>query len=313
MEAPKSSGPIFTEDDCLNLYYLNELYGKIAETVSSRMRQAYQIDAIITSGVWGGTYLIADPFGKSLRRIWRLYCIVNLPQNGPLDKHENMEKLVSVYVKTFAEAFAPHGLSLDLKMWGGRLPHSNKVRPTITMHLEDANRRINWLRPIIVWNQAGWEQSIIYDSVRLVKELKDNLNLEKGPVLTDPKTIKYLLQDVIITYRTLEKAHSPEFLEHAEPLIMEMTQTFLEGLFDPLQIRDLYHKILENALVYGYEQTLADHYSKYGLDVAQVQDWPVEKINWVPDELQAKLIPPIKNIFATFKSNLDSTPHPPAG
>jgi hypothetical protein len=313
MEAPKSSGPIFTEDDCLNLYYLNELYGTIAEIVSSRMRQAYQIDAVITSGVWGGTYLIADPFGKSLRRIWRLYCIVNLPQNGPLDKHENMEKLVSIYVKTFAEAFAPHGLSLDLKMWGGRLPHSNKVRPTITMHLEDANRRINWLRPIIVWNQAGWEQSIIYDSVRLVKELKDNLNLEKGPVLTDPKTIKYLLQDVIITYRTLEKAHSPEFLEHAEPLIMEMTQTFLEGLFDPLQIRDLYHKILENALVYGYEQTLADHYSKYGLDVAQVQDWPVEKINWVPDELQAKLIPPIQNIFATFKSNLDSTPHPPAG
>jgi len=313
MEAPKSSGPIFTEDDCLNLYYLNELYGTIAEIVSSRMRQAYQIDAVITSGVWGGTYLIADPFGKSLRRIWRLYCIVNLPQNGPLDKHENMEKLVSVYVKTFAEAFAPHGLSLDLKMWGGRLPYSNKVRPTITMHLEDANRRINWLRPIIVWNQAGWEQSIIYDSVRLVKELKDNLNLEKGPVLTDPKTIKYLLQDVIITYRTLEKAHSPEFLEHAEPLIMEMTQTFLEGLFDPLQIRDLYHKILENALVYGYEQTLADHYSKYGLDVAQVQDWPVEKINWVPDELQAKLIPPIQNIFATFKSNLDSTPHPPAG
>lgn len=313
MEAPKSSGPIFTEDDCVNLYYLNELYGKIAETVSSRMRQVYQIDAVITSGVWGGTYLIADPFGKSLRRIWRLYCIVNLPQNGPLDKHENMEKLVSVYVKTFAEAFAPHGLSLDLKMWGGRLPHSNKVRPTITMHLEDANRKINWLRPIIVWNQAGWEQSIIYDSVRLVKELKDNLNLEKGPVLTDPKTIKYLLQDVIITYRTLEKAHSPEFLEHAEPLIMEMTQTFLEGLFDPLQIRDLYHKILENALVYGYEQSLADHYSKYGLDVAQVQDWPVEKINWVPDELQAKLVPPIQNIFATFKSNLDSTPHPPAG
>ena len=174
METPKSSGPIFTEDDCVNLYYLNELYGKIAKTVSSRMLQIYKIDAHITSGVWGGTYLIADPFGKSLRRIWRLYCIVNLPQNTPLDKHENMEKLVSVYVKTFAEAFAPHGLSLDLKMWGGRLPHSNKARPTITMHLEDSNRKINWLRPIIVWNQAEWEQSIIYDSVRLVKELKDN-------------------------------------------------------------------------------------------------------------------------------------------
>jgi hypothetical protein len=310
MEAPQASGSIFTEDDCLNLYYVNELYGKVAECVSSRMREVHNIDVPITSGVWGGTYLIADPQGKSLRRIWRLYCIVNLPQNSPLDKHENMEKLVTIYYKTLAEAFQPHGLALDLKMWGGRLPHSNKTRPTITMHLEDANRKINWLRPIIVWNTATWEQSILYDSVRLVKELKDSLNLDRGPVLTDPKTIKYLLQDVIITYRTLEKAHSLEFLEHAAPLIAEMTQTFLEGLFDPLQIRDLYHKILESALVYGYEQTLADHYSKYGLDVAQVQDWPVEKINWVPDELQAKLVPPIQDIFATFKSNLDPTPQP---
>jgi len=313
MEAPKASGPVFTENDCLNLYYVNELYGKVAACVSSRMREMHNIDVPITSGVWGGTYLIADPQGKSLRRIWRLYCIVNLPQNTPLDQHENMEKLVTVYFKTFAEAFRPHGLSLDLKMWGGRLPHSNKTRPTITMHLEDANRKINWLRPIIVWNTATWEQSIIYDSVRLVKELKDSLNLERGPVLTDPKTIKYLLQDVIITYRTLEKAHSPEFLEHAVPIITDLTQTFLEGLFDPLQIRDLYHKILENALVYGYEQTLADHYSKYGLDVAQVQDWPIDKINWVPDELQAKLIPPIQDIFATFKSNLDPSPQPQAG
>jgi len=308
MEAPKASGPVFTEDDCINLYYLNELYGKVAVSVSSRMRQIHNIDVPITSGIWDGTYLIADPRGKSLRRIWRFYCIVNLPQNTPLDQHENMEKLVSVYFKTFAEAFVPYGLALDLKMWGGRLPHSNKQRPTITMHLEDANRKINWLRLIIVWNKAAWEQSIIYDSVRLVKELKDSLDIERGPVLTDPKTIKYLLQDVIITYRTLEKAHSPEFLDHAEPLIAEMTQTFLEGLFDPLQIRDLYHKILENALVYGYEQTLADHYSKHGLDVAQVQDWPMDKINWVPDELQAKLIPPIQDIFATFKSNLDPTP-----
>ncbi len=65
--------------------------------------------------------------------------------------------------------------------------------------------------------------------------------------------------------------------------------------------------------MHGYEQTLAAYYSKYELDVAQVQDWPVDKINWVPDELQAKLIPPIQNIFATFKSNLASTPQPHTG
>ena len=117
MEAPKASGPVFTEDDCINLYYLNELYGKVAVSVSSRMRQIHNIDVPITSGIWDGTYLIADPLGKSLRRIWRLYCIVNLPQDTPLDKHENMEKLVSVYFKTFAEAFVSHGLALDLKIF----------------------------------------------------------------------------------------------------------------------------------------------------------------------------------------------------
>ncbi|NIQ00175.1 MAG: hypothetical protein GWM98_06890 [Nitrospinaceae bacterium] len=310
MDAPKASGPVFTDNNCLNLYYVNELYRNIAQSVSGRMRELHGIDVPISSGIWGGTYLIADPQGNSLRRIWRLYCIVNLPQNSPLDKHENLEKLVMVYFKTFAEAFKPYGLILDLKMWGGRLPHSNKTRPTITMHLEDANRKINWLRPIIVWNEAHWEQSIIYDSVRLVKELKDSLNLDKGPVLTDPKTIKYLLQDVIITYRTLEKAASEDFLEHAEPIIADLTQTFLEGLFDPLQIRDLYHMVLENALVYGYEQTLDAHYRKYELDVTRVETWPVEKINWVPEELQDKLIPPIQEIFATFKANLEAQQTP---
>jgi hypothetical protein len=39
--------------------------------------------------------------------------------------------------------------------------------------------------------------------------------------------------------------------------------------------------------------------------VRRVEDWPVEKINYVPEVLKEKLIPPIKNIFASFKSNLD--------
>ncbi len=313
MEAPKASGPVLTEDDRLNLYYVNELYAKVAECVSGRMRKIHNIDVPITSGVWGGTYFITDPQGKTLRKIWRLYCIVNLPQNTPLDKHENMEKLVMVYSKTFAEAFQPSGLDLALKMWGGRLPHTNKFRPTITMHLEDATRKVHWLRSLIVWNAATWEQSIIYDSVRLVKELKDSLDIERGPVLTDPKTIKFLLQDVIITYYTLEKAAPRDFVEHAGPIVADLNQTFIKGLFDPLQLRDLYHKILENALVHGYEKTLAAYYSTYGLDVTCVEDWPVDKINWVPDELQEKLVPPIQDIFATFKSNLDATPQSQAG
>jgi len=83
MELPKTSGAVFTEDQRTNLYYLNDLYGKIARYVSHQMRERYSIDVPITSGIWGGTYLIADSMGKSKRRILRFYCIVNLPQNSP--------------------------------------------------------------------------------------------------------------------------------------------------------------------------------------------------------------------------------------
>lgn len=305
MEFPKAGGRIFTEDHRTNLYYLNELYASIAAYVSQVMRDQYSINLNITSGIWGGTYLIAENNGKSKRRIWRLYCIVNLTPHTRLDKQENLEKLVGVYYQVFRQAFAEEGLRLELKMWGGRLPHTNKIKPNITMHLEDASQTVRWLRPIFVWNEATWEQSIIYDSIRLIKELKDNLDIDRGPTLTDPQQIKYLLQDVIITYQTLENAHSPEFIEHAEPIIMEMKQAFLNGLGDPLEIRDWYHKVLENMLVYGYEETLMGPYRKHGLDIRQMEQWPVNRINFVPEELQEKLIPPIQAIFATFRETLN--------
>ena len=83
-----SSGPVFTDDNRTNLYYLNELYGNIGKYVSRKIREDFNIDVSISSGIWGGTYLIADECGKSKRRIWRLYSIFNLPQNTPLDQHQ---------------------------------------------------------------------------------------------------------------------------------------------------------------------------------------------------------------------------------
>ena len=79
-----STGLVVTEDNCLNLYHLNELYGNVAARVSKQMGEIFQADIPITSGVWGGTYLIAEKNGKSKRRIWRMYCLINLPQNSPL-------------------------------------------------------------------------------------------------------------------------------------------------------------------------------------------------------------------------------------
>ncbi|KMP11255.1 hypothetical protein UZ36_05055 [Candidatus Nitromaritima sp. SCGC AAA799-C22] len=303
---PQASGPVFTEDDRINLYYLNELYADIARCVSLQLKENHQLDIPITSGVWGGTYLIAEEDGRSRRKIWRLYCIVNLPQNSPLDRRENMEHLVGYYYTAVINAFRPYGLELDLKMWGGRLPYSNRMKPSLTLHMEDAARRVHWLRGFFIWNLVSWEESIIHDAIRNIKEFRANFDLKRKPLAKrDVKDIKFLLQDVIITYKTLENAFSPEFLKHAKPVIDEMTERFLDGLFDPAQIRELFFKVRENKLIHGFEEALHAPYSKEGLNIRRVEDWPVGKINWVPEELKEKLIPPIRNLFASFKSHLD--------
>ncbi len=303
---PQASGPVFTEDDRINLYYLNELYADIARCVSLQLKENHQLDIPITSGVWGGTYLIADDDGKSQRRIWRLYCIVNLPQNSPLDQREYMEHLVGYYYISIINAFRPYGLELDLDMWGGRLPYSNRKKPSLTLHMVDASKRVNWLRGFFIWNHVSWEESIIHDAVRNVKEFRENFNVKKKPIMKrDWKDIKFLLQDVIITYRTLENAFSPDFQENSQPVINEMVNHFLEGLFDPALIRELFFKVRENKLIIGFEEALQESYSKENLNVRRVEDWPVEKINYVPEDLKEKLIPPIQNLFASFKSTLD--------
>jgi len=158
---PQASGPVFSEDERVNLYYLNELYADIARCVSLQLKENHQIEVPITSGLWGGTYLIADDEGKSKRRIWRMYFIANLPQNSPLDKRENMEHLVGYYYTSIINAFRPYGLELDLNMWGGRLPYSNGVKPSLTMHMVDSSEKDNWLRGFFIWNLVPWEESII--------------------------------------------------------------------------------------------------------------------------------------------------------
>jgi hypothetical protein len=103
----------------------------------------------------------------------------------------------------------------------------------------------------------------------------------------------------------LESSFSSDFLEHAHPIIDEIVDHFLKGLFDPELIRDFFFKVRENKLILGFEETLQEYYSKDGLDVRRVEAWPVDKINYVPESLKEKLIPPINNLFASFKSNLD--------
>ena len=172
------------------------------------------------------------------------------------------------------------------------------------MHMEDATKKVHWLRAFFVWNQATWEESVIYDLVRIIKEYKEFFDHKLGPVEKDSKDIKFLLQDIIIIYMTLKDACDPDFVEHAEPIIEELMQSFIEGLHDPERIQELYLKVFENALIYGYEQALEGPFSEQGLNIHNIENWPVDKINLVPEKLKASLIPPIKQLFSGFKENL---------
>lgn len=306
-DIPKPSGPLLGDDNLVNLYYLNELYGKIADHVSREISDYLRVEIPLTSGVWGGTYLIADDFGKCLRRVWRLYSIVNLPQNTPLDQQSNLEKLIEFYCKAYNSAFKPYQINLGLQMWGGRLPYSCMTKPSFTMHMTDSKNRIKWLRTFFVWNQATWEESVIYDAVRILKEYKQYFDLGRGMVKKPASEIKFVLQDVIIIYQTLKNACHPDFIEHAEPIIRKLTDHFLAGLFDEALIQELYKMVFDNALIYGYEQALERPFAKAGLNIHDVEHWPVKQINRLPEELKTKLIPPIQALFAKFKANLASS------
>jgi len=171
--------------------------------------------------------------------------------------------------------------------------------------MEDETERVRWLRTFFVWNKVSWEESIISDMVRIIKEYKPFFDLTKGPVKKDPKDIKYLLQDIIIIYRTIENSCSKDFRDHATPIIERMMQAFMEGLHDPEKINEHYEMVFNNALIYGFEESLGGPFKKQGLDIKAIETWPVEKINWIPEELKEKLIPPIQNIFKGFRKELE--------
>ncbi len=306
MEEPeiKAIGPLFRAEKYLNLFVLNHMYREIAQSAYAQFSGNGAEDNEVSSGIWGGTYLIADESGFAKNKIQRMYCIANLPQEKSFDDKEELKRFMELYYQVAANAFRPLGLDFQLEGWGDTLPYSNHSKPSLIMHLSEANRRVRWLRVFFVWNTTTWEESIIYDSIRNLKVLKELLNLDNRPIKKDSEELKFLMQDVIIVYRTLEKALDPDFIEHAEPIIKELVGHYLAGLYDSELIWELYLKVFNAALVYGMEEALEAGYSKAGLDIHTFEKWPLDKINWVPDDLKNKLIPPIKELFQGFRENL---------
>ena len=269
------------------------------------MKELYNIDTSISAGMWGGSYMVALDDGEARTNVVRLYSIVSLPQNGPLDEEENFEKLMQLYQKYFQEVFGRYGLNLVNPKWGEKIPYSNKIRPTTALQIWDSSGRANFVRAFFVWNKATWEESIIYDMIRNIKTLKELLNINTRPQKKENSEIKFLLQDVLITYFTLQKALTPDFVEHAEPIIKNLFENFIKGLHSDESIEEQYHRVYSSALVYGFEEALLEPYKKENLDIRKVEDWPVEKINYVPEELKEKLIPALQAPWKKVHMNLE--------
>lgn len=298
-------GNLYPQNNRINLYYLHNLFKEIAAHISIQMKEKYNLDTPFTAGMWGGSYMVALDDGEAKTNVVRLYSIISLPQNGPLDEKENFEKLMDLYQKSFAEVFGRYGLNLVDPKWGEIIPYSNKARPTTALQMWDTQKRANFVRAFFVWNQASWEESIIYDMIRNIKVLKELLNINIRPIKKESSELKFLLQDVLITYITLRAALTPDFVEHAEPIIQNLFEEFIKGMNSEERIEEQYHRVYSSALVYGLEEALLEPYKKENLDVRNVEDWPVDKINFVPDELKEKLVPTLQAPWKKFQTTLE--------
>lgn len=304
-EKPYLPERLLHDDGKFNLYYLNQIYKAIAYKVSIQLSEELNENLIITAGIWGGQYLIASDEGKARTNIVRLYCLVNLPQNSPLDKKENFEYLMELYHKNICTTFTTYGFNFISPRWGDPIPYTNKKRPTTVLQMWEKNNRLKFIRAFYVWNNVPWEDSVIYDTIRNIKVVKELLDINRRPVKRPTEEYKFLLQDVLIIYYTLHSALTPDFMDHADPIMKKLLEKFLNGIHDPEKIEEEYLNLYSNAIVRGLEEALEGPYKKVGLDIQSVENWPENKINWVPQELKESVGRSLTKKFLNFKNNLE--------
>jgi len=306
MDYKTLAGHLYSQNQRINLFFLHNLFQEISSHISSEMQEKYNLNIPITAGMWGGSYMVALDDGEARTNVVRLYSIVSLPQNSALDEKENFECLMELYQQNLKKFFGHYDLNLINPRWGEIIPYSNKARPTTALQMWDTKGKANFIRVFFVWNQASWEESIIYDMIRNIKTLKELLNINIRPPKKEISELKFLLQDVLITYKTLYAALTPDFIEHAAPIIQNLFDKFVKGLHSEESVEEQYHLVYSSALVYGFEEALLEPYKKDNLDIQNVENWPVEKINYVPVELKEKLIPALQAPWKKFQMTLEN-------
>jgi hypothetical protein len=208
------------------------------------------------------------------------------------------------YHQSVTNTFSNYGLYFINPQWGESIPYTNKKKPTTVLQMWEKNNKLKFFRAFYVWNNMPWIDSVIYDTIRNIKVVKEMLDMNRRPVKRPTEEYKFLLQDVLIIYYTLYDALTPDFQEHADPIMKNLLQKFLGGLKDPEAIEEEYLNLYSNAILYGLEEALDGPYQKEGLDIKDIENWPIEKINWVPQELKETVGRSLTNKFNKFKKNI---------
>jgi hypothetical protein len=305
-KTPTASGPVFAPDGRANAVYLNELFDAVAKETSARLRRRYGADVPLTGGLWGGSWYFADELGYTRARFRRLYSLACVPQNRGLEDSANLKLMFGVYANVLAEAFEPFGIALGEANGGDIIAYSNRRRPTLDFQMWDANKKIDYIRCFFSYNSATWEEAYLYETVRHIKQTKealDSRNMAEPPRF-EGMAIRFQLQDIVILYCTLEPALSEEAKALARPLVERIKMRFAQGISDEDEMRALNLEAFKNGVIYGYEDALREDFAREGLDITKIEEWPVERINRVPESLKAKLIPPLKALFRKFRDNL---------
>src|SRR5436309_11981624 len=306
---PTASGPVFTPDGRVNSLYLNELLDAVAKETSARLYRRYRADVPLTGGLWGGSWYFTDECGYTRARFRRLYSLVSVPQIAALEDANNYNLVFWQYSKALADAFAPYGIALGEAEWGESSPYSHRLRPTIAIQMWDTNKKIDYIRCFFSYNSATWEEAYLYETVRLIKQTKETLDKQ---VLTEPPrldgmAIRFQLQDLVILYHTLEPALPEEAKAAGGPLVERIMTRFAQGMNDEDEMNTLNAQAFACELIYAYEDAIREDFAKEGLDIATVEEWPVDRINRVPASLKTKLLPHLQAIFQRYRENLKAS------
>jgi hypothetical protein len=205
-----------------------------------------------------------------------------------------------------AEAFEPYGVALGDANGGDVIGYSNRRRPTLDFQMWDANKKIDYIRSFFTYNSAEWAEAYLYETVRLIKQTKEALDSRamREPPRLEGMAVRFQLQDIVILYSTLEPVLSEHTKAIGGPLVERIKTRFSQGMNDEDEMRTWNAEAFEKGLIYGYEEAIREDFAREGLDITKVEEWPVSRINRVPESLKARLIPPLKALFQKYRDNL---------